>query len=53
MEYRIADTFTDGLARLTGDEQNLVKTTSSDLQVDPANLGMQFHKLGNARDPNF
>ena len=27
MEFRIADTFTDSLARLTGDEQKAVKTT--------------------------
>jgi hypothetical protein len=28
MEFRIADTFTDGLARLTGEEQKAVKTTA-------------------------
>ena len=27
MDFRIADTFTDSLARLTGDEQKAVKTT--------------------------
>ena len=32
MEFRIADTFTDSLARLTGDEQKAVKTTAFDLQ---------------------
>ena len=53
MEFRIADTFTDSLARLTGEEQKAVKTTAFDLQLDPANPGMQFHKLGKARDPNF
>jgi mRNA-degrading endonuclease RelE of RelBE toxin-antitoxin system len=53
MEFRIADTFTDSLARLVGEEQKLVKTTAFDLQLDPANPGMQFHKLGKARDPNF
>ena len=30
MEFRIADTFTDSLARLTGDEQKAVKTTAFD-----------------------
>jgi hypothetical protein len=29
MEFRIADTFTDSLARLTGEEQKAVKTTVS------------------------
>ena len=37
MEFRIADTFTDSLARLTGDEQKAVKTTVFDLQMNPAN----------------
>jgi len=27
MEFRIADTFTDSLAKLTGEEQKAVKTT--------------------------
>jgi mRNA-degrading endonuclease RelE of RelBE toxin-antitoxin system len=53
MEFRIADTFTDSLARLGGEEQKAVKTTAFDLQVNPANPGLQFHKLDNARDPNF
>ena len=53
MEFRIADTFTDSLAKLTGEEQKLVKTTAFDLQVNPANPGMQFHKLDKAKDKNF
>jgi mRNA-degrading endonuclease RelE of RelBE toxin-antitoxin system len=53
MEFRIADTFTDSLARLTGDEQKAVKTTAFDLQLDPVNPGMSFHKLDKAKDKNF
>jgi len=53
MEFRIADTFTDSLARLTGDEQKAVKTTAFDLQVNPVNPGMQLHKLDKAKDKNF
>src|SRR5690348_12618330 len=53
MDFRIADTFTDSLARLTGDEQKVVKTTAFDLQLNPANPGMSFHKLDRARDRNF
>src|SRR6266576_2039464 len=53
MEFRIADTFTHSLARLTGDEQKAVKTTAFDLQINPAQPGMQFHKVDKARDPNF
>lgn len=53
MQFLIADTFTDSLARLGGDEQKAVKTTAFDLQVDPASPGMSFHKLDKARDKNF
>ena len=53
MEFRIADTFTESLAKLTGEEQKAVKTTAFDLQINPAQPGMQFHKLDKARDPNF
>lgn len=53
MEFRIADTFTASLARLTGDEQKAVKTTAFDLQMNPANPGMSFHKLDKAKDKNF
>jgi mRNA-degrading endonuclease RelE of RelBE toxin-antitoxin system len=53
MEFRIADTFTDSLAKLTGEEQKAVKTTAFDLQLNPANPGMSFHKLDKAKDKNF
>jgi mRNA-degrading endonuclease RelE of RelBE toxin-antitoxin system len=53
MEFRIADTFTDSLARLTGDDQKAVKTTAFDLQINSANPGMSFHKLDKAKDKNF
>src|SRR5579864_4898849 len=53
MEFRIADTFTDSLTRLTSDEQKAVKTTAFDLQLNPATPGMQFHKLDKAKDKKF
>src|SRR3989339_1355022 len=53
MNFRIADTFIDSLAKLPDQEQKAVKTTAFDLQLNPANPGMQFHKLDKARDPNF
>src|SRR5580692_8073823 len=53
MEFRIADTFTDSLARLTSEEQKAVKTTAFDLQLDPTHPSLQFHKLAKAKDPNF
>ena len=33
MEFRIADTFTDSLAKLIGDERKAAKTTTFDLQA--------------------
>jgi hypothetical protein len=53
MDFRIADTFTDSLARLTGEEQKAVKTTAFDLQLDPSRPGLQFHRVERARDRNF
>lgn len=53
MDFLIADSFTDSLARLTNEEQKAVKTTAFDIQLNPANPGMQFHKLDKARDKNF
>jgi mRNA-degrading endonuclease RelE of RelBE toxin-antitoxin system len=53
MEFRIADTFTHSLARLTGEEQKAVKTTAFDLQLNPASPGLSFHKLEKAKDRNF
>jgi mRNA-degrading endonuclease RelE of RelBE toxin-antitoxin system len=53
VQFFIADTFTDSLARLTGEEQKAVKTTAFQLQINPAQPGMQFHKLEKSKDPNF
>lgn len=53
MAFLIADTFTESLARLTNDEQKAVKTTAFDLQMNPANPGMSFHKLDMAKDKRF
>jgi hypothetical protein len=49
MEFRIADSFTDSLARLTGEEQKLVKTTVFDVQINQANPGVPLHKIGNPK----
>src|SRR5438046_9460533 len=53
MDFRIADTFTDSLARLTGAEQRAVKTTVVDLLINPPNHGLRFHQIERARDRNF
>lgn len=53
MEFLIADTFTDSLARLTGDEQKAVKTAAFDLQMNPARPGLSFHRLDKTKDKNL
>ncbi len=53
MDFLIADTFADSLARLTGEEQNAVKTTAFDLQMNRSSSGMSFHKLAKAKNGGF
>ena len=53
MDFRIADTFTDSLTRLTGDEQKAVKTTAFDLQLNPAHPGMSLHRIEQSKDKHF
>ena len=54
MEFRIADTFTDSLSRLTAQEQKAVKTTAFDLQLNPASPGLNVSQDSTgAKDPNF
>jgi len=53
MNFLISDTFTDSLARLTGDEQKAVKTTAFDLQMDPSAPGLSFHRLDKLKDKRF
>ena len=55
MEFRIADTFADSLARLTAQEQKAVKTTAfySRNRLARSSPGLSFHKLDRAKDPNF
>ena len=53
MNFRLADTFTAALGRLTNAEQKAVKTTAFDLQINPASPGLSVHRLDRAKDPNF
>lgn len=53
VQFFIADTFSDSLARLTNDEQKAAKLTAFDLQLDAENPGMRLHKLDRARDKRF
>ena len=53
MNFLLSDTFADSLTRLTTQEQKAVKTSVFDLQIDPSHPGLQMHRLGNAKDPDF
>ena len=53
MTFLIADTFTDSLARLTGDEQKAVKTTAFDLRMNQSAPGLSVHKLEKGKDRRF
>jgi len=53
MQFRISDTFTDSLSRLTTDEQKAVKITAFDLQQNPASPGLQFHRIDKSKDKHF
>ena len=53
MELRIANTFTDSLAKLSGEEQKATKTAVFDLQMNPAHPSLKMHKLDRAKDKRF
>lgn len=53
MNFLIADTFPAAMRRLTAQEQKAVKTTVFDLQLDPSNPGLQFHRIDKSKDENF
>lgn len=53
MEFRIANTFQDSLNRLTAQEQKIAKTAAFDLQLNPAHPSLQFHRIEQAKDPDF
>lgn len=53
MKFHIAESFTDALAKIAGQEQKRAKTTAFDLQLNPAHPGLKMHRLTGGRDPNF
>lgn len=50
MACLIVDTLIGSLTRLNSDKQKSAKTTAFDLQTNPANPGMGFHKLDQVED---
>ena len=53
MQFRIADTFTDSLAKLTDDEQKVINTAAFYLQMNPAHPGLRLHQVDRAKDKDF
>jgi hypothetical protein len=53
MNFLIADTFTDALARLPALDQKAAKTSAFDLQTNPQHPALQLHRIDNSRDKNF
>ena len=53
MQFRIADTFTTSLAKLTNDQQRSAKTTAFDLQTNIAHPSLSLHRVTGARDQGF
>ena len=53
MQFRIADTFTASLGRLTNEQHKATNTTAFDLQIDPAQRGHNLRRVTGARVLNF
>lgn len=53
MTFRIADTFSDALTKLSGQEQKAAKTAAFDAQMNPDSPGLQMHRVDRAKDPHF
>jgi hypothetical protein len=53
MNFHLASTFVDSLARLPAQDQKAVKASALDLQLDPSSPGLQFHRIDRSKDPNF
>ncbi len=53
MNFHLASTFIDSLARLPAQEQKAAKASALDLQLDPTSPGLQFHRIERSKDPNF
>jgi len=53
MQFRIADSFTKALGKLNAQEQSAAKITVFDLQQNPSNPGLKFHRIDKSKDQNF
>ncbi len=53
MKFCIADSFTKALGTLNSQEQSAAKITVFDMQQNPSNPGLKFHRINNSKDANF
>ena len=53
MQFRISDSFTDSLSRLTAEEQKQVKSTTIELQMNSADPGLLVHRIQKSKDKHF
>jgi spore germination cell wall hydrolase CwlJ-like protein len=53
MTLIISDSFTDSLAKLTGQEQAAARQTAFDLQANPDTPGLSMHRVDRAKDKDF
>jgi AAA domain len=53
MNFVIANTFSDALARLPTAEQKRAKQAAFDFQLDPSSPGFRFHRVERCRDDRF
>ena len=53
MPFLLADSFPSSLDKLNGEEQKAAKLAVLELQIDPANPGLQCHRLDNIKDKYF
>jgi superfamily I DNA/RNA helicase len=53
MQFVIANTFQESLAKLQGSEQTAAKLAAMELQMNPAYPSLQMHRLDKVKDKNF
>jgi hypothetical protein len=53
MAFLLANSFQSSLDKLNGEEQKAAKLAAFELQINPANPGLQCHRLDNIKDNNF
>jgi len=53
MSFLLAVSFQASLDNLSSDEQKAAKLAAFELQINPANPGLQCHRLANIKDKNL